>query len=213
MFHVSYCFFVKYFILCNSISFYYIVTNIVEKSDDDDDDSNENDDNNDDDNDNKEKDKNRKSRGTKKSKNPKSENKDEKETKKNSDQFPLSDEYYSGTAEEYNTVLTVLNSISTFSVKDLKKNIKFYSGRNSRIDVNAFLEKKELRKCLKGVLLRNLNITDLRSLLRVELKSRGLRDDKTKQSQSQSESYVSYEDVIADSDSAFIVAMLLVSDT
>lgn len=195
------------------ISFYFIVTKIAEKGDDNDDDSNGNDDNNDSDNHNNEKERSRQSRGTKKSKNQKPENKDEKENKKNSDQFPQSDEYYSGTAEEYNTVLTVLNSISTFSVKDLKENIKFYSGRNSGIDVNTFLEKKELRKCLKGVLLRNLNITDLRSLLRLELKSRGLRDDKTKQSQSQSETYVSYEDVIADSDSAFIIEMLLVSET
>ena len=195
------------------ISFYFIIINIAEKGDDDDDDSNANDDNNDDDNDNKEKEKSRQNRGTRKPKSQKSENKDEKETKKNSDQFTQSDGYYTGTAEEYNTVLTVLNSISTFSVKDLKENIKFYSGRNSGIDVNTFLEKKELRKCLKGVLLRNLNITDLRSLLRMELKSRGLRDDKTKQSQSQSDSYVSYEDVIADSDSAFIIEMLLVSDT
>ena len=195
------------------ISFYFIIINIAEKGDDDDDDSNANDDNNDDDNDNKEKEKSRQNRGTRKPKSQKSENKDEKETKKNSDQFTQSDGYYTGTAEEYNTVLTVLNSISTFSVKDLKENIKFYSGRNSGIDVNTFLEKKELRKCLKGVLLRNLNITDLRSLLRMELKSRGLRDDKKKQSQSQSDSYVSYEDVIADSDSAFIIEMLLVSDT
>ena len=194
------------------ISFYFITKKIAEKGDDDDD-SNENGDDNDDDNDNKEKEKSEQSRGTKKSKNQKSGSKDERETKKNSDQFPQSDEYYTGTAEEYNTVLTVLNSLSTFSVKDLKENIKFYSGRNSGTDINTFLEKKELRKCLKGVLLRNLNITDLRSLLRMELTSRGLRDDKIKQSQSQSESYVSYEDVIADSDAAFIIDMLLVSDT
>ena len=105
-----------------------------------------------------------------------------------------------------------MNGVSTFTVKELKENIKFYSGRNSGIDVNTFLEKKELRKCLKVVLLRNLSVTDLRSLLRMELKSRGLSDDKNKRP-TQSESYVSYDDVIADSDAAFIIDMLVASDT
>ena len=122
------------------------------------------------------------------------------------------DVYYNGTTEEYKAILTVLNGISTFTVKELKENIKFYSGRNSGIDVNSFLEKKELRKCLKVVLLRNLTVTDLRSLLRMELKSRGLSDDKNKRPK-QSESYVSYDDVIADSDAAFIIDMLVASDT
>ena len=46
----------------------------------------------------------------------------------------------------------------------------------------------------------------------MELKSRGLSDDKNKRP-TQSESYVSYDDVIADSDAAFIIDMLVASDT
>ena len=150
---------------------------------------------------------------TNKSKTQKPGAKEEKNTKQNFDQYSSTTEiYYNGTTEEYKVILTVLNGISTFTVKELKENIKFYSGRNSGIDVNNFLEKKELRKCLKVVLLRNLNITDLRSLLRMELKSRGLSDDKNKRS-TQADSYVSYDDVIADSDAAFIIDMLVASDT
>ena len=184
----------------------------VEKGDDDDNDDNQNDDFNDDDDDadNKDKERNKQKSETKKSNAPKPGSREEKETKKNSEPISQQEVYYTGSSEEYKVVLTILNGLSSLSVKDLKEKIKFYAGRNSGIDVNTFLEKKELRKCLKGVLLRNLNVTDLRSLLRMELISRGLRDDKT---QSQSENFVSYDDVIADSDSAFIIEMLVASDT
>ena len=201
--------------LCHFIKYSFPSLYIVDKGDDDDD-SNENDDNENNDNDDKNKDKHNNQNndkpisGTKKSKTSNSGNKEEKNTKTDSDSFSTSDVYYTGTTEEYKVVLTVLNGISSFSVKELKEKIKFYSGKNSGIDVNTFLEKKELRKCLKDVLLRNLNITDLRSLLRMELISRGLRDDKA---HTQSNSFVSYDDVIADSDAAFIIEMLSASDT
>ena len=112
---------------------------------------------------------------------------------------------YSGSVEEYENIKIVLSDLTNFSVKDLREKIIFYAGPKSTNKANNFIEKSEIRKYLKEILLLKLNVEDLRVLLNNELINQDITENK-------SASGVSFSDVIDDCDKKTIIAILLQSN-
>ena len=117
--------------------------------------------------------------------------------------------FYSGDAAEYESVLENLKNLSNYSVGNLKLKIIYFAGKNNKINVDKFLEKKELKCCLQELLLSKLTVGDLRILLTNEMKSQNIADN----NKGNSSAYVSYADVIAECDKRSLIDMLLKSSS
>ena len=114
--------------------------------------------------------------------------------------------YQEGNVKDYETIKNILRNLKKFSVKELKEKIIFYGNKQSSLEVNNFLEKAEIRKYLKGILLSKLSIADLRVLLGEEMKDQNIEEKNPGQSNF---SAVSFQDVINDCDKNTIITMLL----